>query len=599
MRYFPPYYKGPIKFPIVGPIVSTIVGGVYSDIVNRIKACDPLVARDSRLIDSANTGRPILQGAAMSFDGATQHAVYTQSSDLSSTDWNYSFWVKLNSTANAPLLSQRNGTGVGRSLIEIKNGVLVTLLGNGSSVPSTLAVSTNWCNVAISKVGNVFTMTLDGVSEILGISAMESATGDIQLAVNKPRSLRAAASFLDFRVTGTANQRWDLRDNGLSALTSGTDLTLVGSPVSVTDNTIPVDTANERGFTDDNGTIYLALSDDPSTDVLGNPTQWQGSAYPVRPVERQSNALEFDGATQYGYYDAGNTDDDGFGAVTISGRFKRASTTGVTRVLWSKGSSAYRLYHGATNILTLNSLTSTGYALPFDSWVTIEVDYNVSGEATEMRVEGVTEWTGVAPVGSTAGSSNFSFGARDSSGFGLFYIGVASSLEITGDTSIRFPLAEGTGSTAYNTDGTNHATLVGNPTWVREDGIPSSNLDDGFSLYEHASLDPLRVPYGDDGQPITITPPTGYTKISDNPAVSDSHNDAETVLDYYNIATDGGTTPAVLASGVAITDYTFGDSVTNPLFRRTISSVLEDRHTLFAAVLTGECLETANEYTDQ
>jgi hypothetical protein len=25
--------------------------------------------------------------------------------------------------------------------------------------------------------------------------------------------------------------------------------------------------------------------------------------------------------------------------------------------------------------------------------------------------------------------------------------------------------------------------------------------------------------------------------------------------------------------------------------------VLEDRHTLFAAVLTGECLETANEYT--
>ena len=84
-------------------------------------------------------------------------------------------------------------------------------------------------------------------------------------------------------MTGTANQRWDLRDNGLSALTSGTDLTLVGSPVSVTDNTIPVDPANERGFTDDNGTIYLALSDDPSTDVLGNPTQWQGSAYPVEP----------------------------------------------------------------------------------------------------------------------------------------------------------------------------------------------------------------------------------------------------------------------------------------------------------------------------
>jgi hypothetical protein len=83
-----------------------------------------------------------------------------------------------------------------------------------------------------------------------------------------------------------------------------------------------------------------------------------------------------------------------------------------------------------------------------------------------------------------------------------------------------------------------------------------------------------------------------------NPAVSNGpHNDAETELDFYNIATDGGTTPAVLASGVAITDYSFGDSVSNPLFKRSISSVLEDRHTLFAAVLTGDCLETANEYT--
>jgi hypothetical protein len=159
-------------------------------------------------------------------------------------------------------------------------------------------------------------------------------------------------------------------------------------------------------------------------------------------------------------------------------------------------------------------------------------------------------------------------------------------------------MAEGAGSTAYST-GTNHATLVGNPTWVLEDGIPSSNLDDGFSLYEHASLDPIRVPYGDDGQPLTITPPAGYTKTSDNPASKDGHNGAETELDFYNIATDGGTTPAIVASGVVLTDYSFGQMLLNPMFKRTISSVLEDRHTLFAAVLTGECLETANEYTDQ
>ena len=182
----PPYLEHALDLPLDFPLDTSLDVATFNDILAHIKAMSPLVATDSRLLNPANAGRPIPQGVAMSFDGATQYAVYTQSSDLSLIDWTYSFWVKLNSTANAPLLSQRDGTGVGRSLIEIKNGVLVTLLGNGSSVPSTLTVSTNWCNVAISKVANVFTMTLDGVSEILGISAMESATGDIQLAVNKP-----------------------------------------------------------------------------------------------------------------------------------------------------------------------------------------------------------------------------------------------------------------------------------------------------------------------------------------------------------------------------------------------------------------------------
>jgi len=232
---------------------------------------------------------------------------------------------------------------------------------------------------------------------------------------------------------------------------------------------------------------------------------------------------------------------------------------------------------------------------------TIET-YNDGAEHTARLISDGTNYTltvdNILVLSGTHGGTldpNKDFHIGSNAGSSQFFNGTISNPTINGT---RFPLAEGAGSTAYSKDGTNHATLVGNPTWVREDGIPSSNLNDGFSLYEHASLDPLRVPYGDDGQPLTITPPTGYTKTSDNPAVSNGpHNDAETELDFYNIATDGGTTPAVLASGVAITDYTFGDSVSNPLFKRSISSVLEDRQTLFAAVLTGDCLETANEYT--
>ena len=43
-----------------------------------------------------------------------------------------------------------------------------------------------------------------------------------------------------------------------------------------------------------------------------------------------------------------------------------------------------------------------------------------------------------------------------------------------------------------------------------------------------------------------------------------------------------------------LTDYSFGDSLTNPLFKRTLSSVAEDRHTLFGEILTGACLGKAN-----
>jgi len=317
-------------------------------------------------------------------------------------------------------------------------------------------------------------------------------------------------------------------------------------------------------------------------------------------------------------------------------------------------------------------------------------------------------------------------------------------------------MAEGAGSTAYST-GTNHATLVGNPTWVLEDGIPSSNLDDGFSkrMYFDGTGDivdiatPLTISAADSfslkgtfifdtianaglfgssakfargiivdsatvlsitnnaefKQVISLTIPllvgtkydievrddgagkyevlidgvirsaisasvTDFTidqigrgrfknllglvydvdltlngttarylgtgnQASDwldqigsnngtvtggetlripaaegsnsldavggtltNPARSDGHNGAETELDFYNIA-DGGTapTPAIVSSGVVLTDYSFGQILLNPMFKRTISSVLEDRQTLFAAVLTGDCLETANEYT--
>jgi hypothetical protein len=52
------------------------------------------------------------------------------------------------------------------------------------------------------------------------------------------------------------------------------------------------------------------------------------------------------------------------------------------------------------------------------------------------------------------------------------------------------------------------------------------NILQGYSLYEHATSDSIKVPYGSDGQPLTITPPTGYTLTEHRPA-GKYHNGAE------------------------------------------------------------------------
>jgi hypothetical protein len=392
-------------------------------------------------------------------------------------------------------------------------------------------------------------------------------------------------------------------------------------------------------------------------------------------------------------------------------------------------------------------------ALQTGKWYHAKITWD--GVTVKLFLDDIEEYSG-AQVGSAINGQAIYIACKNTNGTpNTFFDGTLSNPTINGT---RFPLAEGAGSTAYNTDGTNHGTLVGNPTWVREDGIPSSNLDDGFSkrmwfdgvndsvtLGSSVTITPsdtfsltcsmifdgtdaglfgkagnfglflsgigtslgftddagsfssilispgitdtggFDIEITDDGSGnfkvlrngVNITNSTvaistftfnilGYSRgrylggvmykpsitkngslihsylgsgnqDSDwldqigsnngtvtggetlripaaegsnsldavggtltNPARSDSHNGAETELDFYNIA-DGGTapTPAIVSSGVVLTDYSFGQMLLNPMFKRTISSVLEDRQTLFAAVLTGDCLETANEYTDQ
>jgi len=933
----------PLVFSLRSSLVQRASGdGALKTIFDLVKACNPLVTRDSRLISSANTGRPILQGSALSFDGATQYGVSQPLVTNGDTFINIKMWLKPNEPVNDRMFMSLMHSGSDDVRLITNGSQLIDLVlddGSISTISTTESSTSNtWRYVEIYVADGENWIEFDGV-RYSGTNSFNFATltdGRLGIGARATGGFFTNCLFLDLKLeTDSVNEHWDLRNNGLSALTSGTDLTLVGSPVSVTDNTIPVDPANERGFSgrmlfdgvDDyvrttsfaglgntdsfcydvtivtsvlvsqyivatrndttgglslalnatgnvqvfranaqqhtsatsvndglkhdirleyngdgtgqliidgvsepyttattgwadgndvligargdgvggalftfDGIIYnvnindqasylgtgnqdsdwldqigsnngivtggeyfaaLARSDDPSTDVLGNPTQWQGSAYPVRPVERQSNALSFDG-TQRAESPA---------LITSSDTFIHAS-------FWLKPNEptsnriAFSVSHSGPDDIRLISSSGGNFKLDIDDGTvgtifTTESQTSNSWRYVEIYVADGDNWIefdGVRYSGthsfnfSTITDGRVGFGGRVGGGV----IGCICTISNPTINGTRFPLAEGAGSTAYSTDGTNHGTLIGNPTWVLEDGIPSSNLNDGFSkrmwfdgvddyvrttsfaglgntdsffydvtvvtsvlvsqyivatrndttgglslalnatgnvqvfranAQQHTSATSvndglkhdIRLEYNGDGtgqliidgvSELYTTATTGWTDGNDvligargdgvggasftfdgiiynvnlndqasylgtgntdadwldqigsnngtvtggetlripaaegsnsldavggtltNPAVSNGpHNDAETELDFYNIATDGGTTPAIVASGVVLTDYSFGQILLNPMFKRTISSVLEDRHTLFAAVLTGDCLETANEYT--
>lgn len=112
------------------------------------------------------------------------------------------------------------------------------------------------------------------------------------------------------------------------------------------------------------------------------------------------------------------------------------------------------------------------------------------------------------------------------------------------DLIAQYPLAETAGNIFYDVVGGRDGTLTstsGITTMraARRDDV-HYNLFNGYSLYEHASTADILVPYGKDGNPITVTPPSGYSKTYDMPGISlDNlmmHNGCETLLLMDDIA---------------------------------------------------------------
>ncbi len=86
----------------------------------------------------------------------------------------------------------------------------------------------------------------------------------------------------------------------------------------------------------------------------------------------------------------------------------------------------------------------------------------------------------------------------------------------------------------------------------------------------------------------------GYDDYT-NPTVPRGHNDANTGFNMTHLTQTGNRPPAITETGQDLQDYRFGGVMINPLLKRILSDVAEDRHSLYDSELSGECLEKANE----
>jgi hypothetical protein len=144
---------------------------------------------------------------------------------------------------------------------------------------------------------------------------------------------------------------------------------------------------------------------------------------------------------------------------TIAAKIKTGADVSRLQVIFACGASVARIYLNSGEII-LGSAQGTGFMVSPDTEYQVEIETNSVGNPINLRVDGITEWTGVA--GAAGGTNVFYIGARDFSGVGLFFEGSIYEVEIAA-------MSQWDGYGAANADwvdniGSNDGTVFGSPT---------------------------------------------------------------------------------------------------------------------------------------
>ena len=158
-------------------------------------------------------------GSCLTFDGSDDYVQVSSFLNPSSSNWTMEGWFN-SSSLTTVLMSQLDGSGTGRQLMRLENGLLKTSI-DGSGITGTTTIGTGeWHHFAMTFDGTTLRMYLDGLLEASSNISISSATGNYQIGCNKGRSIFFEGKLDELRFWSATRTQAEIQDNMYTSVAS-------------------------------------------------------------------------------------------------------------------------------------------------------------------------------------------------------------------------------------------------------------------------------------------------------------------------------------------------------------------------------------------
>ncbi|MBP7998168.1 MAG: hypothetical protein KA314_02115 [Chloroflexi bacterium] len=479
----------------------------YQNLANdyRAAACDDVFICPAKVSGRFDQG--------VSFDGVENYLDLGTVLDPSTTNLTAAIWFNVTSTSNSPvILQQLDGTGTGRSWLQLDStGVIGTFLGGSLLLGTTNVTPNAWHHAAVTYDGTTLRLYLDGNLEAAQARTMETSDGEMTLGRHKTLTNRYFSGYLDELVILPAaadeagiqmllNSTWPAID--IPALfETFAAAALTNLEVSGTAEVSPYATTSQHQFDQEveaalvlqaqidypvvdpyasNLRLFIPFEETPGSTVFDNliPYNTQnreatctGTSCPTAGLRGQvDRAVYFDGLDDYLVVDTNDIYTSGPDIRSLSVWINAKRGTIVDAVYG--GSS--RTFHLDMNLLETyrTSTMQTALELPRAEWFHLVITID-SSNITRIYINGVEEATGTNQwlddiatlyIGGNRQGQDFLEGYLDDLRFYDTTLSAAAVLALYTESApvIRFEFDEDSDATTFVDNSVNG--YVGQPT---------------------------------------------------------------------------------------------------------------------------------------